>query len=125
MIYIYILIVILFPIKTHPRCKSTLYTSYWDSELRSFSAVGEYDDNRLMLDAKLFPNKDNGLNGRHITIGTNYVSILYDIYLIPLIHSALNDSTRQVCFKHCHVVLHGIVYRYVELTFFIAYMHLL
>ena len=61
--------------QVHGACVGTLYTSYWHPEVRSFSAVGEYVNKRLLLHDKLFPNTDYGLNGRHITIATNYVSV--------------------------------------------------
>ena len=63
--------------QVQPKCHCTVHTSHWNSEHRTFSTVGEYHSEDLMLDSELFPNKAHGLNGRHILIGTNYVSVMF------------------------------------------------
>ena len=50
-----------------------LETALWLSEGRRFSPVAAWTDADLRMTSSLYPNKQLGLNGRHLIIGTNIV----------------------------------------------------
>ena len=55
-----------------------LETALWLSEGRRFSHVATWRRlSDLKLTASLYPNKQLGLNGRHLLIGTNIVRTKY------------------------------------------------
>ena len=85
-------------------CNAVIETCLFQSAGRQFDIVGVFPKKNTVSKRALFPNKKFGLNGKHLTVGVNYVSTykppMYNLSM-PLPGPAQANNREPTYMQNC------------------------